>query len=64
MWHGRGADNRVVNFPAWGGIESGELVRMEVTGASPHALLGRRRQRSNPGEHGQLLDTGAVTADI
>ena len=42
LWQGRGDDNRVVNFPSWEGIETGVLVRIEVTGATTHALLGER----------------------
>lgn len=41
-WQGRGPDNRVVNFPAWNGIRAGEVVRVVVTGATAHALLGVR----------------------
>lgn len=40
IWQGRGHDNRVVNFPAWSGIQGGDLAWIEVTGATPHALLG------------------------
>ena len=40
MWHGRGADNRVGNFPAWDGIHAGELARVTVTGATAHAPMG------------------------
>ena len=41
-WHGRGDDNRVVNFPMWPGILEGEIARIRITGATPHALLGER----------------------
>jgi tRNA-2-methylthio-N6-dimethylallyladenosine synthase len=41
-WQGRGADNRVVNFPAWEGIRAGEVERLTITGATGHALLGSR----------------------
>jgi tRNA-2-methylthio-N6-dimethylallyladenosine synthase len=41
-WQGRGSDNRVVNFPAWKGIRSGEVEQVMVTGATAHALLGVR----------------------
>jgi len=44
IWSGRGDDNRVVNFPAWDGIREGELVTVEIAGASAHALFGERRQ--------------------
>ena len=43
-WQGRGPDNRVVNFPAWQGIRVGELARVTITGATPHALLGVRHE--------------------
>jgi tRNA-2-methylthio-N6-dimethylallyladenosine synthase len=43
LWQGRGRDNRVVNFPGWPGLSAGQLVRVEITGASAHALTGRRR---------------------
>ncbi len=42
-WQGRGADNRVVNLPSWDSIEEGQLVKVEVTGATAHALLGAAR---------------------
>jgi len=42
LWQGRGEDNRVVNFPAWEGIRPGELVKVRITGATAHALLGER----------------------
>lgn len=48
LWQGRGRDNRVVNFPGWPGLSAGQLVRVEITGASAHALTGRRR--AGPGE--------------
>jgi len=48
-WQGRGPDNRVVNFPAWQGIRVGELARVTITGATPHALLGVRRQAAEVG---------------
>ena len=41
-WQGRGADNRVVNFPGWEGIRMGKVVTVSVVGATPHALLGVR----------------------
>jgi tRNA-2-methylthio-N6-dimethylallyladenosine synthase len=41
-WQGRGCDNRVVNFPAWAGIRSGDVEQLMVTGATAHALLGVR----------------------
>jgi tRNA-2-methylthio-N6-dimethylallyladenosine synthase len=41
-WQGRGADNRVVNVPAWKGIAEGQLAVVTVTGATAHALLGER----------------------
>ena len=40
LWQGRGDDGRVVNFPAWHGIEAGQLVRIAITGASAHSLAG------------------------
>jgi tRNA-2-methylthio-N6-dimethylallyladenosine synthase len=43
VWSGRSDDNRVVNFPGWDGIREGELVTVEVAGASAHALVGERR---------------------
>jgi tRNA-2-methylthio-N6-dimethylallyladenosine synthase len=42
QWQGRGDDNRVVNFPSWDGISAGELARVTIVGATPHALLGER----------------------
>jgi tRNA-2-methylthio-N6-dimethylallyladenosine synthase len=48
-WQGRGPDNRVVNFPAWKGIRAGELARVTITGATPHALLGVRHEPSESG---------------
>lgn len=42
LWQGRGRDNRVVNFQGWEGIDAGQLARVEITGASAHALVGRR----------------------
>ncbi|HPS78209.1 MAG TPA: tRNA (N6-isopentenyl adenosine(37)-C2)-methylthiotransferase MiaB [Thermoanaerobaculaceae bacterium] len=41
-WQGRGRDNRVVNFGGWPGLATGQLALIEITGASAHALLGRR----------------------
>jgi tRNA-2-methylthio-N6-dimethylallyladenosine synthase len=41
-WQGRGPDNRVVNVPAWKGINQGQLAPVTITGATPHALLGER----------------------
>ncbi len=43
-WQGRGADNRVVNVPGWNGIAAGELATVVITGATPHSLLGERRE--------------------
>jgi tRNA-2-methylthio-N6-dimethylallyladenosine synthase len=43
LWSGRSDDNRVVNFPAWDGVREGELVAVEIAGASAHALFGERR---------------------
>ena len=43
-WQGRGADNRVVNVPAWAGIAEGEIARVSITGATTHALLGEVRR--------------------
>jgi tRNA-2-methylthio-N6-dimethylallyladenosine synthase len=43
QWQGRGADNRVVNFPTWDGIAPGELASITVNGATTHALIGERR---------------------
>lgn len=40
MWQGRGADNRVVNFPGWEGISAGVSATLRITGATAHALLG------------------------
>lgn len=42
LWHGRGEDHRVVNFPGWEGIAPGQLVNIRITGATAHALLGER----------------------
>jgi tRNA-2-methylthio-N6-dimethylallyladenosine synthase len=42
LWHGRGADNRVVNFPGWEGLQPGDLATIEVTSATAHALSGVR----------------------
>lgn len=39
VWQGRGADNRVVNVPAWDGIREGELAQVKVAGATAHALI-------------------------
>jgi len=47
QWQGRGADNRVVNFPAWDGIEAGDLATVAITGATAHALLGERVVRAD-----------------
>jgi tRNA-2-methylthio-N6-dimethylallyladenosine synthase len=44
LWHGRGADNRVVNFPAWDSIRAGVLASVTVTGATAHALMGDRTE--------------------
>lgn len=49
-WQGRGRDNRVVNFDAWPGLAAGQLVRLEITGASAHALLGRAGGSTGVGE--------------
>jgi tRNA-2-methylthio-N6-dimethylallyladenosine synthase len=40
QWQGRGDDNRVVCFPADGHMDTGTLVEVTVTGATPHALIG------------------------
>lgn len=40
IWQGRGHDNRVVNFPAWPGVRTGDLARLQITGATAHSLLG------------------------
>lgn len=48
MWQGRGDDNRVVNFPGWPGAAPGREEQLEITGATAHALLGRRRERPLP----------------
>jgi tRNA-2-methylthio-N6-dimethylallyladenosine synthase len=45
LWQGRGDDNRVVNFPAWPGLEVGQVVELHLTGASAHALMGERALR-------------------
>ncbi len=45
LWQGRGDDNRVVNFPAWPGLRPGSLVRMRITGATAHALLGEAQRQ-------------------
>ena len=42
-WQGRGADNRVVNLPAWEGIAEGQVALVSITGATAHALLGEAR---------------------
>lgn len=42
LWQGRGKDNRVVVFQGWEGIAAGQLARIEITGASAHALFGSR----------------------
>ncbi len=47
LWHGRGEDHRVVNFPAWPGIRAGELVAIRITGATAHALLGERVEQNS-----------------
>jgi len=44
LWHGRGDDNRVVNFPEWPGIRPGQLATVMITGATAHALLGTRAE--------------------
>ncbi len=47
-WQGRGADNRVVNVPAWPGIREGQIVTVTITGATAHALLGEARPGALP----------------
>lgn len=42
LWHGRGADNRVVNMPPWEGIGEGQLARVTILAATAHALFGER----------------------
>jgi tRNA-2-methylthio-N6-dimethylallyladenosine synthase len=49
-WQGRARDNRVVNFNGWEGLTAGQLVQVEITGASAHALLGRRKDGAGKGE--------------
>jgi len=39
-WQGRGADNRIVNFPRLAAESVGDVVEVEVTRAGPHALVG------------------------
>lgn len=41
QWQGRGGDNRVVNLPGHPGFAAGQLVTVNVTGATPYALLGK-----------------------
>ncbi len=48
LWQGRGDDNRVVNFGGWPGLESGQLVTLTITGATPHSLLGERFNHEIP----------------
>ena len=48
LWQGRGADNRVVNVPAWDGIAEGRISQVTVTGATPHALLAEATRRRSP----------------
>ncbi len=47
-WQGRGADNRVVNLPAWDGVAEGQVVGVTITGATAHALLGEARRTTAP----------------
>jgi tRNA-2-methylthio-N6-dimethylallyladenosine synthase len=49
-WQGRGRDNRVVNFDGWAGLTAGQLIRVEIIGASAHALLGRAAGTPGGGE--------------
>ena len=42
LWHGRGADNRVVNMPPWEGIAAGQPVQVTIVAATAHALFGER----------------------
>ncbi|MFQ5696954.1 MAG: tRNA (N6-isopentenyl adenosine(37)-C2)-methylthiotransferase MiaB [Myxococcota bacterium] len=42
---GRCPYNRIVNFSACGAAAPGELLEVEITGATPHSLLGRARSR-------------------
>ncbi len=42
LWHGRGADNRVVNMPPWDGIGAGQLAKVTIVAATAHALFGER----------------------
>jgi hypothetical protein len=39
-----------VNFDGWEGLAAGQLVGVEITGASAHALLGRRAGSVGEGE--------------
>lgn len=47
LWQGRGADNRVVNMPAWEGIEAGQIAAVTILAATAHALFGERVTPSN-----------------
>lgn len=50
LWQGRGADNRVVNVPAWEGIRAGQVAQVAITGGTTYALLGELvSQDSLPG---------------
>jgi tRNA-2-methylthio-N6-dimethylallyladenosine synthase len=49
IWQGRGADNRVVNFPVWEGIRAGDLATLTITGATAHSLLGEHQPLAGVG---------------
>ncbi len=41
-WQGRGADNRVINFPKTGDDAPGDIVPVRITAAGAHSLYGER----------------------
>jgi len=63
LWQARGRDNRVVNFQGWEGLTAGQLVRIEITGASAHALVGRRVDASPGPVVGGLASARAPMAE-
>lgn len=62
LWQGRGEDHRVVNFPGWEGLAPGQLVRIRITGATAHSLLGERVKTEDRGESLPLNPRAASAA--
>ncbi len=58
-WQGRGADNRVVNFPKTGGEVPGMRVPVRIERAGPHSLWGRAVADANPAPLQQVEDDTA-----